>query len=132
MTSTTRADGHARVLAEPSKIERATVYVSVGDIDAVFGKIQRGGGRMVMPKTELAGGMGWIAGFTDPAGNSIGLWMPGKKVAAPKRKSAAKKVGGATKKTTARRTASPAKKVGAKASAKKVTGAKKKENKNKR
>ncbi|HSO35280.1 MAG TPA: hypothetical protein VLT33_22280, partial [Labilithrix sp.] len=31
------------------------VYVSVGDIDAVFGKIQRGGGRMAMPKTELPG-----------------------------------------------------------------------------
>ena len=42
------------------------VYVSVGDIDAVFGKIQRSGGRMAMPKTELPENMGSIAGFTDP------------------------------------------------------------------
>src|SRR5664279_3011899 len=43
------------------------VYISVGDIDAVFGKIQRAGGRMVTPKQQLGGGMGSIAGFTDPA-----------------------------------------------------------------
>ncbi len=73
------------------------VYVSVGDIDAVFGKIQRGGGRMAMPKTELPGGMGSIAGFTDPAGNWIGLWMPPATAAAPKRSAAATKKSGATK-----------------------------------
>ena len=79
------------------------VYVSVGDIDAVFGKIQRSGGRMAMPKTDLPGGMGSIAGFTDPAGNWIGLWMPSpqaakpaaaKRAAAPKAKA---KAGGAKK-----------------------------------
>lgn len=98
------------------------VYVSVGDIDALFGKIQRGGGRMAMPKTELPGGMGSIAGFTDPAGNWIGLWMPGK-AAAPKRsaapKKAAKKAGGA------KASAKSAKKTsGAKSTAKKAGGAK--------
>src|SRR5512140_1181498 len=70
-----------------SHTHRVAVYVSVGDIDAVFGKIQRGGGRMAMPKTKLPGGMGSIAGFTDPAGNWVGLWMPGK--AAPGRKRSA-------------------------------------------
>ena len=85
------------------------VYVSVGDIDAVFGKIQRGGGRMAMPKTELPGGMGSIAGFTDPQGNWIGLWMPNK-AAAPKRSAAPKKT--AAKKTAAKKAG------GAKASAK--------------
>lgn len=68
------------------------VYISVGDIDAVFGKIQRGGGRMATPKTKLPGAMGSIAGFTDPAGNWVGLWMPGKK-AAPKGGASARKAG---------------------------------------
>ncbi len=85
-----------------------TVYVSVGSIDAVFGKIQRSGGRMSMPKRELPGGMGSVAEFTDPAGNSIGLWMPGKKAATPKRKLAAKKASGARKKVAV---SSPRKKV---------------------
>ena len=83
------------------------VYVSVGDIDAVFGKIQRGGGRMVMPKTELPGNMGSIGGFTDPAGNWIGLWMPPSEAAAPKRSASKKK--SATKKKAAAPRAAPKK-----------------------
>jgi len=77
------------------------VYISVGDIDAVFGKIERAGGKMAMPKMDLPGGMGSVAGFTDPAGNWIGLWMPSKGAPAPKapRRGAAKKkaAGGAKK-----------------------------------
>lgn len=108
------------------------VYVSVGNIDAVFGKIQRAGGRMAMPMTELPGGMGSIAGFHDPAGNWIGLWMPGKAAAAPKRSasakrtgSAKKKAGGGKKKAAASGAKSSAKKAGAKASAKKSAAKKK-------
>jgi predicted enzyme related to lactoylglutathione lyase len=116
------------------------VYVSVGDIDVLFGKIQRAGGRMAMPKTELPGGMGAIAGFSDPAGNWIGLWMPGKAAAAVKRSSPTKKAGGAKKasgpkkkaagsggkkKAAASRVTSSAKKA-AKASAKTSSVAKKK------
>jgi predicted enzyme related to lactoylglutathione lyase len=103
-----------------------TVYISVGDIDAVVGQIQRGGGRMAMPKMELPGGMGSIAEFTDPAGNTIGLWMPGKKVAAPKPKSTTKKAPATKKKVTAHSAKSPAKKTSARAPAKKADGAKKK------
>ena len=83
------------------------VYVNVGDIDAVFGKIQRGGGRMAMPKTELPNDMGTIAGFTDPAGNWIGLWMPPAKGAA-KRSAAPKKKAASTKKAAAKKTAAKA------------------------
>jgi predicted enzyme related to lactoylglutathione lyase len=64
------------------------VYVGVGDIDAQFGKIERAGGHMAMPKFELPNDMGFIAGFKDPAGNWIGLWQPSKKPAAPTKKSA--------------------------------------------
>ena len=88
--------------ASPSHQASVAVYVTVGDIDAQFGKIQRAGGRMVMPKTELPGGMGTIAGFNDPAGNWIGLWQEGAKAAkasSAKKQSGAKKAGGAKKKT---------------------------------
>ena len=103
------------------------VYVSVGDIDAVFGKIQRSGGRMAMPKSELPNDMGSIAGFTDPAGNWIGLWMPPAKAAAPKRSAAPKKKAGGAKaaarkagaKATAKTAKKTAKKSGAKSTAKK-------------
>jgi predicted enzyme related to lactoylglutathione lyase len=51
-----------------------TVYISVGDIDAFVGAIQRAGGRMVRAKSSLPHGMGEIAEFADPAGNVVGLW----------------------------------------------------------
>jgi predicted enzyme related to lactoylglutathione lyase len=93
------------------------VYVSVGDIDAVFGKIQRSGGRMAMPKSELPNDMGSIAGFTDPAGNWVGLWMPPAKAAAPKRSAAPKKKKKSGAKAPAK-AAAKEKAVGAKSNAK--------------
>jgi predicted enzyme related to lactoylglutathione lyase len=56
-----------------------TVYVTVGDIDALVGAIQRAGGRMVRPKTLLPEDQGAIAEFADPAGNILGLWSHGEK-----------------------------------------------------
>ena len=97
------------------------VYISVGDIDAVFGKIQRAGGRMVMPKMDLPEGMGAIAGFTDPAGNWTGLWMPSKKPAPSTKKKPA-----AAKKKAAPKKAAPKKAAPKKAAPKKAAGAKKK------
>ena len=48
----------------------------------------RAGGKPAMPKIELPGGMGWISGFIDPAGNWVGLWAPAKKPAAATKTSA--------------------------------------------
>ncbi len=83
------------------------VYVGVGDIDAQLGKIERAGGHMAMPKMELPAGMGFIAGFTDPAGNWVGLWAPAKKPAPATKKSAkavtAKKKAPAKKKKAAKK-----------------------------
>lgn len=67
-----------------------TVYVGVADIDAHLKKIAKAGGKTAMPKMELPAGMGFIAGFNDPAGNWIGLWQPGQ--AAAPAKAAPKKV----------------------------------------
>ncbi|MBE7480342.1 MAG: VOC family protein [Polyangiaceae bacterium] len=64
-----------------------TFFVSVADIDAHLKKIAKAGGTIAMPKLKLDAGMGFIAGFRDPAGNWIGLWQAGK---APAPKKAAK------------------------------------------
>jgi predicted enzyme related to lactoylglutathione lyase len=70
------------------------VYVECDDIDAQLAKIGALGGKTALPKTELPAGMGWIAGFEDPAGNWIGLWAPPKKAekktAKPAKKAAEK------------------------------------------
>ncbi|HLC74341.1 MAG TPA: hypothetical protein VJH88_00625 [Candidatus Nanoarchaeia archaeon] len=35
--------------------------------------VEKHGGKMVMPKTEIGKGMGWIAAFKDTEGNIMGL-----------------------------------------------------------
>jgi predicted enzyme related to lactoylglutathione lyase len=93
------------------------VYANVDDIAAHLKKIQDSGGEIAMPPMELPQGMGWIAGFTDPAGNWVGLWQPGKPPAAPEK--AAKK---SAKKAKAK---APAKKAAAKKAPAKKAPAKK-------
>jgi len=108
-----------------NKQPNVAVYISVGDIDAQFAKIQRAGGRMVMPKTELSGNMGHVAGFTDPAGNWIGLWMAPADGAAPKAPKASAKKAGSAKKTASKTSKRPAAKKAA-ATSKKAAAAPKK------
>ena len=95
------------------------VHITVGDIDAVNGKIERAGGRMVLPKTKLPRGMGWMAAFVDPAGNWTGLWMKGKPAAKPKRSAARKAMSPkkTAKKAATRAAKAPSKKVAAKRAA---------------
>lgn len=50
-----------------------TFYVQVADPDAVLAEIERRGGTVVMPATEVPGADVTIAQFRDPAGNLIGL-----------------------------------------------------------
>ena len=50
-----------------------TNYVQVEDIASMLETIAANGGSVVMPKTEIAPGMGWIAMFKDPEGNMMGL-----------------------------------------------------------
>jgi hypothetical protein len=44
-----------------------------GDLDATVAAIERAGGEVVIPKTDVMG-YGWFAHFRDPDGNVIGLW----------------------------------------------------------
>lgn len=59
--------------AKPSR-GGVTLYLAVADIPAAFKKIVRAGGKAVRAKTEIPGGMGFLATFDDPSGNRMGLW----------------------------------------------------------
>ncbi len=50
-------------------------YVMVDDIDKVLAKVEKLGGKIVMPK-EMVQGVGPIAIIQDTEGNGIGLWKP--------------------------------------------------------
>ena len=66
--------GHTTALGhEPHQY--VLVYMEVDDIDAVLAKIETEGGAIVIPKTAVPTG-GWFAWFTDPSGNTLGLWTP--------------------------------------------------------
>jgi uncharacterized protein len=62
-----------------SKVERMPapaiqVYIGVDDIPATLLNVEGLGGRVVQPKTEIGGDMGYTAMFEDPWGCQIGLW----------------------------------------------------------
>lgn len=46
--------------------------IQVADIDAMTVKIEAAGGKIVVPKNPIPG-VGWLAYFTDPEGNTHGL-----------------------------------------------------------
>ncbi len=64
------ADGPDGSQTKPGDV---IVYVSTDDIDATLAKAEALGGKTVAPKMELPG-TGWLAIFTDPTGNRIGLY----------------------------------------------------------
>ena len=53
-------------------------YVVVEDIDKVLAKVEKLGGKIVMPKEDIQG-VGLVAIIQDTEGNGIGLWKPLKK-----------------------------------------------------
>jgi predicted enzyme related to lactoylglutathione lyase len=75
-------------------------YVDVKSIDDFLGKIQANGGSIIMPRQEIAPGMGSIAVFKDTEGNMMGLYQPAKQVAKPaaRKKAPAKKAARKAKK----------------------------------
>jgi uncharacterized protein len=56
-----------------------TNYIAVDSIDKSMKNIISSGGKMCMKKTPI-GSMGWIAAFTDPEGNMLGLVEPTKEM----------------------------------------------------
>ncbi len=49
------------------------VYIDSDDIDADLKKVQKLGGTVVQPKTEIPN-IGWFGMFKDPTGNVLGLY----------------------------------------------------------
>lgn len=52
-----------------------TMYVQCDDIEAVFRKVKKLGGKVTRKVMEIPG-MGRIGWFRDQAGNELGLWSP--------------------------------------------------------
>jgi predicted enzyme related to lactoylglutathione lyase len=50
------------------------LYISVDGVAAKLAEIEAAGGATVMGSMELPMNMGFIAQFTDPSGNTLGLW----------------------------------------------------------
>ena len=59
----------------PGTPTHAMFYVQVGDIDAALAKVERLGGRTVLPRVGVPDGP-TIGRFADPEGNVVGLWIP--------------------------------------------------------
>src|ERR1043166_1395579 len=78
-------------------------YVAVKSIDEFLAKVTASGGSVILPRQEIAPGMGSIAGVKDTEENKLGLYQPSKqgmkqtKNTAGKKK--AKKAGKAKKRT---------------------------------
>ncbi len=51
---------------------RVSIYIEVDDPQAYLAKVEKAGGKTVMPMTEVAPGT-TIAMFTDPEGHTVGL-----------------------------------------------------------
>jgi predicted enzyme related to lactoylglutathione lyase len=49
------------------------VYIATEDIDATLAKVESLGGTIRMPQTEIPD-VGWFAFFSDPTGNTVGLF----------------------------------------------------------
>ncbi len=50
------------------------IYVRVDDLAAYLERVERLGGRTVLPPTALPGDLGSFAVFADPDGQLVGLW----------------------------------------------------------
>ena len=54
--------------------ERTRTYIMVDSITESLKRIERAGGKVVTPRTDIGPGMGAFAAFTDPVGNEFGLY----------------------------------------------------------
>jgi len=53
---------------------QVVIYIESEDIEADLKKVESLGGKTIMPKDEVPG-MGWLAMFTDPDGNTLAFWQ---------------------------------------------------------
>jgi predicted enzyme related to lactoylglutathione lyase len=60
--------------ADRTPDERTRTYIMVDSIAESLTRIDRAGGRILTPRTEIGNGMGAFAVFADPVGNEFGLY----------------------------------------------------------
>lgn len=74
----TGEDPTGAVFAKPPEAPGAcmNIYFQTADLDATLAKVTNNGGKVIVPKTEVPGGIGYFAMFTDPEGIAIGLMQP--------------------------------------------------------
>lgn len=65
--------GFAKVDGNLYRAGAVLAYIFTSDIEGMLDKIEKAGGKMVVPRTEIPG-MGWFALFSDPTGNTVGLF----------------------------------------------------------
>ena len=67
---------HVRMVCQTRQMtENIKNFVMVEDFDKVLAKVEKLGGKIVMPRTEI-NGVGLVAIIQDTEGNGIGLWKP--------------------------------------------------------
>jgi len=62
-------------MGKKEKDEKPLNYISVESVDEYSKKIEKLGGRIILPKQEIPG-IGWIAVAIDPEGNPFGIMQP--------------------------------------------------------
>jgi len=60
-------------LSEHYPVGQVLVYIDSDDIDADLKQVEKLGGTIVAPKTEIPG-TGWFGLFKDPTGNTLALY----------------------------------------------------------
>ena len=104
---TTRKEGEAGINGGLMKRnmpgQRFANYVAVKSLDDFLAKVTANGGSVILPRQEIAPGMGSIAVFKDTEENMMGLYQPSaqemKKAPAKKKAPKAKKAKKAKKRT---------------------------------
>jgi predicted enzyme related to lactoylglutathione lyase len=61
------------IMLRNDKAKAPIIAIHVKSIDEKIKEIEKAGGTVTMPKTDIMG-MGFYAYFTDPSGNVMGLW----------------------------------------------------------
>jgi predicted enzyme related to lactoylglutathione lyase len=66
----------------PAQPNGIVPYIRPDDFDTTLATIERAGGEILIPKTDVMG-YGWFAHFRDPDGNVVGLWQDAPSMATP-------------------------------------------------
>jgi len=60
--------------ADRTPDERTRVYIMADSIAETLPRVEKAGGRVLTPRTDIGPGMGAFAAFADPVGNEFGLY----------------------------------------------------------